>query len=449
MQIIKSKVVLLLTIFGLLYTVSVNAQVVDGSLGSYTPYSMFGLGDLATRGTAYHKGMGGIGIGIRNSKYINVLNTASITQRDTLSFMMDFGVENKNIYTADSKTTSAYNTFGMHNFAMSFPIYKKSAFIVGITPVVDVGYRFQSKETDLELINELGDVTYEKRGEGGVSKIFLGGAMVIAKYFSVGLEGSYYFGNQVRESNIMINPYLTEGKESVGYKTINTGWRNKINGFGAKASMQYSHPLAKNMHFTLGATYGFAANLNSENTRYAYAISSNIVADTVAHVVSDSKISLPMEIAAGFSLSKRDPLSKRDIWSLGFDYIRQDWSEVSFLEGTLGSDFSGDLMQSFRGGFEITPNMYDVRYYMKRVTYRVGAYHNKTYMNFGGTQINSIGVTAGMTLPVRQRSHTGISLSLDLGQRGTISNNLLRERYAIFSVNLNLHDIWFQQFRYD
>ena len=443
MRIIKSKVVLSLAVLGLLHSVSVNAQEIEGSLGSYTPYSMFGLGELVTQGTAYHKGMGGIGIGVRNNKYINILNTASITQRDTLSFMMDFGVENKNIYTADSKTTSAYNTFGIHNFAMTFPIYKKSAFVVGITPVMDVGYRFKSKETDVELINELGDITYQKRGEGGISRVFLGGAMVIAKYFSIGLEGSYYFGNQVRESNIIITPYLTEGNENIIYKTISTGWNNKINGFGAKASIQFSKPFTKDMNFTLGATYGFASNLKAENTRYAYAISSTIAADTVAHVVSNTTVTLPVEMAAGFSLSKRDK------WSFGADYIRQDWRESSFLANTPGIDFSGDLMESFRGGFEFIPNRYDIRYYMKRVTYRAGAYHNKTYMNFGGNQINSTGITAGMTFPVNQRFHTGISLSLDMGQRGTTSNNLVRERYFILSINLNLHDIWFKQFKYD
>lgn len=443
MRIIKKKILTTLAILGLLSLNSINAQNVEGSLGTFTPYSMYGLGDLSTQGTAYHKGMGGIGAGIRSNRYVNYLNTASITQRDTLSFMMDFGVQNKNLYTADSRTTSAYNTFGMFNFAMSFPIYKKSAFILGITPVSDVGYKFRTKETDLDLINELGDITYLKKGSGGVNRIFLGGAMTFAKYISIGLEGSYYFGEIARESDVSISSYTVEGSENTSYNYINTGNSSSIRGFGAKASLQYSQPLGQEMNLTIGATYGFSSDLNSNFTKYAYSIAlSQVSVDTTMHTVSKEKITLPAELTVGFSLAKRDK------WSIGFDYLRQDWSETSFPE-TPGVNFKGDVMQSFKGGFEFIPNRYDIRYYMKRVTYRGGVYHNKSYMNFNGHQINSTGVTLGMTLPITQRYHTGISVALDLGQRGTTSNNLIRERYFIFSINLNLHDIWFQQFRYD
>ncbi len=73
-----------------------NAQNTD-ALGTFTPYSLFGIGDINRPGSAYNQAMGGIGIGIRENRNINFLNPASFTKRDTLSFMMDFGAEQKNM----------------------------------------------------------------------------------------------------------------------------------------------------------------------------------------------------------------------------------------------------------------------------------------------------------------------------------------------------------------
>ena len=69
-----SIVAMLCMVFG----VRSGAQTTDG-LGTYTPYSLFGLGDIEKMGTAVNKGMGGIGVGVRDNRVINYLNPASIT----------------------------------------------------------------------------------------------------------------------------------------------------------------------------------------------------------------------------------------------------------------------------------------------------------------------------------------------------------------------------------
>ena len=61
----------------------VSAQ--DGTYGAYSPYSIYGIGDIAKEGTAYNKSMGGVGIATRNRKFINYTNPAAVTARDSLS----------------------------------------------------------------------------------------------------------------------------------------------------------------------------------------------------------------------------------------------------------------------------------------------------------------------------------------------------------------------------
>ena len=43
---------------------------------SYSPYSMYGIGDISKFGTAYNKSMGGVGIATRDKRNINILNPA-------------------------------------------------------------------------------------------------------------------------------------------------------------------------------------------------------------------------------------------------------------------------------------------------------------------------------------------------------------------------------------
>ena len=104
-------------------------------------------------------------------------------------------------------------------------------------------------------------------------------------------------------------------------------------------------------------------------------------------------------------------------------------------------NFTPNTARSFRLGFEFIPNMYDLKYYFKRVTYRFGAYYDQTYMNFGGNRINAAGFTFGMSLPI-YRLYNAFNVAVDFGQRGSTKNNLVRERYVQFVINISLHDLW-------
>ena len=77
-------------IFGAALVLSCNVvSAQDGAYSSYSPYSVFGVGDIARQGTAYNKSMGGVGIASRNNRFINYLNPAAVAARDTLSFMLN------------------------------------------------------------------------------------------------------------------------------------------------------------------------------------------------------------------------------------------------------------------------------------------------------------------------------------------------------------------------
>lgn len=52
--------------------------------GTNSPYSQYGLGDLADEGVGFNKGMGGVGYGFRKGNEVNPLNPASYSDRKSV-----------------------------------------------------------------------------------------------------------------------------------------------------------------------------------------------------------------------------------------------------------------------------------------------------------------------------------------------------------------------------
>lgn len=433
----NKKIYLILTFI----VMCICARAQEGAHGAYSPYSIYGIGDISKEGTAFNKGMGGTGIATRNKRFINYLNPASVTARDSLSFMADFGLSQKNTVYRQGDIKSANNTFNIYDFVMSFPIYRSSAFMVGITPFSDVGYDFSSIETDPEIIGNTGNITYDSFGSGSIYQVFFGAGVTFWKRLSLGAEAIYYFGNIDKVTNMDYS--------NSSYRSINSGNDLSINAFTGKFGLQYEQKIAGNVSMTLGATYRLGAGMKGYATEYRYANLSS-VSDTLRYNVdtlASSGLRIADEIGVGIALKGGDK------WSVEFDYLRSDWTRSGF-DGARGFGVSGDskfsstVSQSFRAGFELVPNRNDIRYFFKRCAYRGGIYYDQSYYKLDGNNVNSMGITLGITLPVF-RWYNGLTLGVDLGQRASARNNMIRERYAMFVVGFNIHDIWFQKPKYN
>jgi len=273
-----------------------------------------------------------------------------------------------------------------------------------------------------------------------MSRLFLGVSTILFKNFSIGVEGNYYFGNIKHHSDIGFSGDGTNLTTPNTQRRINTGKDHSLKSLSGKIAMQYEKNFDDNISLTMGGTWSFNSKLNGDHVSYAYAQSA-AGTDTVKYELYDKNYEIPSELGIGVSLRKKDK------WMLGVDYIRQDWTKNIF-DDTPGIDFRTAVANSFRMGFEYIPNRYDVRYYLRRASYRAGVYYDQNYIKIRGEQINGIGVTLGMTLPIPPL-YNAIGISVDVGQRGTLNNNLLRERYVMFNVNISLHEIWFRKIRYD
>lgn len=430
-------------LFGAALVLSCNVvKAQEGAYSSYSPYSIFGVGDLTRQGTAYSRSMGGTGIATRNNRHINVVNPAAVAARDTLSFMLDFGVTADGRLYSQGDVKSAKNLFNISDFVFTVPIYRKSAFMAGITPFSSVGYDFSHDITDPKVLATTGNMNYCSYGEGDIYQVFAGAGATFWNRLSVGAQMIYYFGN--------IDKTTTMDFASSSYRDIYSGYILNLNAFGGKFGVQYDQALAPGLFLTVGATYRTSARLKGYVTDYKYATISS-KSDTLKYNTDTLSRGRASKIASEYGIGVA--LRRGDKWRLEFDYTRSDWSK-SNLDNAVGfankgeSTFSTTFSQSFKAGFEIVPNRNDIRYYMRRCSYRVGAYYDRDYYKLNGHTVNSYGLTFGMTLPVF-RWYNGISIGVDLGQRGTKDNNMIRERYAMLVVGFNIHDIWFQKPKYE
>ena len=433
----KIERILLLSAF-LIIGVTLSAQ--DGTYGAYTPYSIYGIGDLSKEGTAYNKSMGGTGIAARNRRVINYLNPAAVTARDSLSFMADFGLTESNKVFKQGDIRSAHNTFNIYDFVMSFPIYRSSAFMVGLTPFSDMGYDFSSYETDPNIIGNTGNITYDSYGTGSVYQLFVGAGVTFWKQLSLGAEMIYYFGNLDKVTNM---DYANSS-----YRSVNSGSELTVRGVTGKFGLQYEQKLGGDVSMVIGATYRMGTDMKGYSKNYRYANQSSVT-DTLKYSVdtlAGSGMKFGDEIGIGIAVKGGER------WSAEFNYVRSDWSNSGFDTApgfsVIGeSRFTSTVSQSFRAGFEFVPNRNDIRYYYKKCAYRAGVYYDQAYYKLDGHNVNSMGLTLGVTLPVF-RLYNGISLGVDLGQRASTRNNMIRERYVTFNIGFNIHDIWFRKVQY-
>ena len=415
----------------------------EGAGSAHTPYSIFGVGDIIPQGTAYHKAMGGTGIASRNRKVINYMNPAALTARDSLAFMADFSLMHVDKVYRQQDYRSGDNLTNFNDIVISFPIYHHSAMMVGAAPYSGLGYEMSSYVKDPTLIGTVGNVSQSSTGKGGLYQIFAGAGVTLWRRLSLGAEYIYYFGKMNKATLVSFS--------TSGYNGVSSGYSMNLKAHGAKFGLQYEQPIG-GVTLGVGATYTLSANLNGSVTDYKLSTGS-LVTDTLRYQVNDfskDKVSLAGEWGVGVSLRGGER------WRAEVDYTRNDWSgtgidKVAGFANLSQRTFTATDAQAFRAGFELIPNINDVRYYMRRVSYKAGCYYKKEHFLLDGNQVHSAGLTVGITLPIsiqNTRPNNGVSLSMDIGQKGSLKGNQIRERYIGFTIGLNAFDIWFQKNRY-
>ncbi|MFM7016929.1 MAG: hypothetical protein ACKOX3_11450, partial [Bacteroidota bacterium] len=326
----------------------------------------------------------------------------------------------------------------LNALAMAFPIVKNRVGLsFGIIPFSSTGYNIVSSDK-IDSLNTISDISYIFKGSGGYTKYYLGAGIKITKSFSFGLNANYLFGN-------VINQRKEEFSNSI---LFNTNYQSELalSDFYFEGGFNWRHPIKNDKAITIGVTGSpsqkVAGNRNLLWLNYKKgATGFDVIKDTV-YLSLDNKgeVILPANFGIGICVSK---LNK---WNYGADFKMQNWSEFqSFgVKDSLKNSFSFNL-----GGSLIPSNQLSSGYF-KRMEYRFGTYFNKSYLNLkNGQDLNDFGVCFGVGLPLKRSFQSKVNCSLQIGKRGTLSDNLVREQYIRFSIGLTFNEVWFQKKKFD
>ena len=419
----------------------VNAQRTNSS-----PYSYFGVGDEFSKRTVEQNAMGGIGVAFSHYKYLNFTNPAAYANLRYTTYSL--AVLNKDLKVNTSTSSQSSTSTSLSYVALGFPIGKKAGFSLGMQPLSSVGYSLINSVEDSN-----GDLTqltsYE--GNGGVNRLYGAFGISPLKNLSLGIEADFSFGN--------VNNQILSQRRDVSLATKYDEVTN-ITGGSVKLGLQYQKELKNKLVVNLGSTVKLENNLNLKGDEYLYsvAVSSGVESprDTLSASIIDGKLKLPLQANFGFGVGKTNK------WYAGFEYETQEAFSTSGDLVNQNSAYRYDSSNRISlGGFYL-PKINSISSYWHRVTYRAGLRFEKTGLSIDGTgsnsnftSINDYGISFGVGLPLKGFSTAKIGFStanigVEYGERGTIENNLIQEKYLNVRISLSLTDTnWFVKRKID
>jgi hypothetical protein len=414
-------------------TVSTSAQNTSSS-----PYSQFGLGDLKNSLLPQNKAIGGLSNGFRKPgpySNINLANPASYSAIQLTTFDIGATTDLRQL----SKTGVSENSFNaiLSHITIGVPVSPKSALSFGILPFSQTGYQYKNSGT-------VGGskVDYIYSGDGGLSKAYLGYGFGLGKNLNIGFNAAYIFGNIKQNRS-------TEFPEDLGALNSRTTESDNISGLSFDYGIQYEGNLSKTTKLVIGYSGNNGNHLKARNmtvtTRYlkdfAQGNESPALDSTFFSEGDSRKLDLPVSHSLGFAFQKTD------YWMVGADVSYAKWS--AFRSGAANPGLNDTYGVAVGGQF--TPDPTAVSNYFKLVEYRLGFKYDKTYVKINDNDINQYGLTLGLGLPLQSSRTTfyRVNFAAEIGQRGTLENSLIRERYVNLTLGFTMNDRWFIKPKFD
>ncbi|MDO4707576.1 MAG: hypothetical protein Q4A61_04020 [Porphyromonadaceae bacterium] len=398
-----------------------------------SPYSRFGYGTLRPQTMAASRGMGNIGIGLRDGLITSPANPASYTAVDSLTFLMDVGVSLSGSRLSDGVLSDMRLLGNLDYLTMLFPLGQRLAMSAGVMPFSSTGYSFGSYAPLMGDTNEQQSQRIYS-GQGHYNVLYLGlGARPLAN-LSVGVNGGFAFGHATHEWQIK---YANE----TAFNSIKRE-RLGLKGFKADFGVQYQLRLDTlgSRSLVLGAVASPGIKLQSEYIRSHYRVTkgSSEVVDSDTTKLSGA-YTLPLSFAFGVSYRIKNKLL------VGADVRRTLWEQASLPDSK--AQLSDQWLVS--AGMEWQPN-YRARSIFARSRYRFGLTGANSYLAVpvGEQYVGyyELGATGGVGLPLVDR-RSMLNLALSYKMLMPKISGMVREQYLELTLGLTFNEGWFRKAR--
>ena len=389
-----------------------------------SPYSIGGLGEIAFKGNAINRHMGGLDI-VSDSLHANINNPASLGDLKLVTYSL--GLNYKSTKLSSNASNESVTSASINYLVVAIPT-KKFTFGFGILSTTSVGYRLQSV-IDGEDIN---NVVNRNEGYGGLNQTFISIGFKVFEFLNFGVSANYNFGKITNESS--------RQEQNIDFGTFFTKTSSLV-GFNYRFATQLKIPLTSKVRLDAMAYYVPENSLTATNESVYFTRSvttqdlgdfENV--DLAARNLKETSISLGDQYSFGLGITKEKK------WFVGGQYSQRN--SADYVNNFISLDnitYANGSRLSF-GGFYL-PDYSSITSYWKRIVYRAGMRFEDTGVLFNNQPLKETGISFGVSLPMAGYSNANIGI--EFGKRGSQDNGLIQESYWNLIVGLSLNDIWF------
>ena len=389
-----------------------------------SPYSIGGLGEIAFKGNAINRLMGGLDI-VSDSLHANLNNPASLGDLKLVTYSL--GLNYKSTKLSSSVSNESVTSASIDYLVVAIPT-KKFSFGFGILPATSVGYRLQSViEGD-----DINNVVNLNEGFGGLNQTFLSIGFKVFEFLNFGVSVNYNFGKITNESS--------RQEQNIDFGTFFTK-TSSLAGFNYRFATQLKIPLTSKVRLDAMAYYvpNNSLTATNESVYFTRSVTTQDLGDfenvdLAAINLDETTISLGNQYSFGLGITK----DKK--WFVGGQYSRRN--SADYVNNFISLDnitYANGSRLSF-GGFYL-PDYSSITSYWKRIVYRAGVRSEDTGVLFNNQPLKETGISFGVSLPMAGFSNANIGF--EFGKRGSQDNGLIQESYWNLIVGLSLNDIWF------
>jgi long-subunit fatty acid transport protein len=296
----------------------------------------------------------------------------------------------------------------------------------GLVPYSFVGYDFEMKQAvPSSIVGGSLESTSFYKGTGGLNQVFVGVGVSPFRNFSVGANLFYNFGTIEHTSTVSF--------KNTAFKSTEQIKRIEVTDFNTSFGAQYEINFSKERSLALGAVMSLKSELGADAVQTVTTAS----VDTVS-LSFDNKFDLPLCFGMGFVYNLNERLH------VGFDYKRQIWSDVRYFGEKEFTD-----KDKYALGVELLPDGNSKRY-LKRVAYRAGFNVSNSYYDVNGNDFKEYVASVGFGLPLKRGLNpTVVNLGFEYGNIGKKSENMIKEQYFKFILNMTINERWFTKRKFE
>jgi hypothetical protein len=430
----------------------------QGQQGSGSPYSAYGFGGLVGSTQVSQALMSGASVAVYDPFSVIQLNPASYASLGRPVFEIGTAFRGQE-YSTDFKLQRGHRT-DMLGLSLGVPFGNgRWGLAFGLNPVSKVGYRI----SDLRPLGETGNtVRMEYTGNGGLDRAFLGfGHNFILDRDSLGNGNKLAFGANVNylfgSVDELRKAYYPRVNGYVNTAVISTlTMRDPVFSIGGLYQgdvIPRKSRAVQGLRYTVAASVEIPATIGAKRSELAYSfvlggLNVEFPVDTISvSLGQEGTVTLPPQVIVGFSLFN-------DKWAASAEYRIRDWSDLSVdvegvdLRSDLGQNAAYIIGGSYRPAGETRGTFWT------STVYRAGFRYTDDYLVVEGRQLQEIGMSFGMSMPLLgATTRSRFNLGAELGRKGTTEDGLIQQRFAHLFIGLSLtpdlREQWFKKRRID